>query len=116
MAIPVEHEMIGTNLPQTQLEKVLKAIEEKCAPEVPGSGWLYIGAGYWEVDFEGARYGIAEDYEIVSSVILISATPSHLQVLITELDNELSVAVSAKDFGRAKEINARIEALQGLQR
>lgn len=114
MAIPAKLESVSTNLPSFQLEKVIRALEDGNATEVPGTHSLFAESRGWEIDFEGARYAVSEFVEEVYSVRLISATPTFTQVLIDELEGQLSEVVSVREYDRAKKINSKIEDLKTL--
>ncbi len=114
MAIPENRRSISTNLPFPRLEVFLNALKEETVQHVPGSTSMFAEFAQCEFDFEGARYYVDEFVEEVTSVRLISAKPSFVQTVIDELEAELSVAVSERDYDQAKEINEKIEDLKEL--
>lgn len=115
MAIPEKIESIATNLPLSQLKKILKALEDKTVQTVPGTYSLCAESGGWQVDFEGVRYSVVELVEVITDIRLISANLTFLQSLINELEAELSVVVNVKDYDKAKEINYKIEQLKSVK-
>ena len=114
MAIPEEHESITTNLPPSQLDKVLKALANRSVCEVPGTHSGFAEERCWEVDLDEARYSIDEMTELVCMVNLVSGKPTFVRALINELEEELSVVVDARDYDKAKKINRKIEHLRKL--
>jgi len=114
MAIHENHESISTNLPHSQLEKVLKALENGDVTEVPGSYLIFAESSRWKIDFEEARYAISEWVEEVGSVRLDSAGPTLLKTLIDELEAGLSIVIKKRDFDKAKEVDHKIQDLTAM--
>ena len=62
---------IKTNLSREKLMAVIRAIDNKKAKEIPGSGSVFAGSSGCEFEYEGSRYLINESYEILDLVLLI---------------------------------------------
>lgn len=114
MAIPERLESISTNLPNSQLTKVVEALRNKKVEEVPGTHSLVAESRGWKVNFEDATYKLDEFYEEINSVALIAAKPEFIEALIKELETELSGVVDKRNYDKAKKINDQIQDLTGL--
>lgn len=112
MSIPDDYKSVSTNLPLSQLEIVLKAIDEKRVIWDQTKTSLVVEYCYGEFDFEGSRYCHEEFEGLTCSVILKSGKPEFVKKLIQELEEKPTAVIRNKKYTETQSVNFKIESLK----
>lgn len=80
MAFPGNHSEISTNLSNSELSDIIKAVEEKRITWIPESSYVFGEGAVGEFEYKGALYKLTELFEIVTSLDLIESEQIKLPV------------------------------------